>query len=341
MCGGTDLVKDEGVFVCQNCGVKYSVAEARRMMGEGAVSVEVAGKVTVENSFEIVAGVLKKYKGAEAEVVIPDNVKHIEASAFEDCIGVKSVIIPDGVESIGPGAFAGCILLESIDIPNSVNRIGSGAITDNAKSIGRNILGTLKTSGSFLGAAASVVTDVHDSLKGAFENCQALKDITLPKGIRSIEVNTFRNSGLERIVIPEGVTQIGVSAFSNNASLSSVSFPSTLVLIGPGAFKRCPSLKSVALPARVITLVEVAFDEGIQVNGILKNTEKTRFISTDLTPEQLESPDITLEKIEVVKDRAGVNYHDAKEALEAVNGDVVVAIIEISKIRLKWEDTCG
>ena len=34
MCGSTDIVKDGGVFVCQTCGCKYSVAEAKKMMTE-------------------------------------------------------------------------------------------------------------------------------------------------------------------------------------------------------------------------------------------------------------------------------------------------------------------
>ena len=39
--------------------------------------------------------------------------------------------------------------------------------------------------------------------------------------------------------------------------------------------------------------------------------------------------EITLEKIELVKDRTGVSYKEAKEALEAANGSVVDAIIDI------------
>ena len=36
--------------------------------------------------------------------------------------------------------------------------------------------------------------------------------------------------------------------------------------------------------------------------------------------------EITLEKIELVKDRTGVSYKEAKEALEAADGSVVDAI---------------
>ena len=34
MCGSTDLMKQDGVFVCQSCGTKYSVEEAKKMMVE-------------------------------------------------------------------------------------------------------------------------------------------------------------------------------------------------------------------------------------------------------------------------------------------------------------------
>ena len=51
MCGGTDLVKQEGLFICQSCNAKYSVEEAKKMMIEG--TVEVAGTVKVDRSGSI------------------------------------------------------------------------------------------------------------------------------------------------------------------------------------------------------------------------------------------------------------------------------------------------
>lgn len=48
MCGGTDLMKQDGAFVCQNCGMKYSVEEAKKMMIEGTVDVQ--GTVKVDNT---------------------------------------------------------------------------------------------------------------------------------------------------------------------------------------------------------------------------------------------------------------------------------------------------
>lgn len=48
MCGSTDLVKENGLFVCQSCGCKYSVEEAKKLMIEGTVQVE--GTVKIDNS---------------------------------------------------------------------------------------------------------------------------------------------------------------------------------------------------------------------------------------------------------------------------------------------------
>ncbi|MGI6264780.1 MAG: hypothetical protein ACOYJY_04855 [Acutalibacteraceae bacterium] len=48
MCGASDLMKQDGVFVCQFCGAKYSVEDAKKMMIDG--TVEVAGTVKVDVS---------------------------------------------------------------------------------------------------------------------------------------------------------------------------------------------------------------------------------------------------------------------------------------------------
>lgn len=48
MCGSTDLIKRDGLFVCQSCGVKYSPEEAKKMIIEG--TVEIAGTVKVDSS---------------------------------------------------------------------------------------------------------------------------------------------------------------------------------------------------------------------------------------------------------------------------------------------------
>lgn len=52
MCGSTDLIKQDGVFVCQTCGTKYSIEEAKKMMIEGNVDVS-GSTVKVDNTDNI------------------------------------------------------------------------------------------------------------------------------------------------------------------------------------------------------------------------------------------------------------------------------------------------
>ncbi len=51
MCGSTNLIKEGGVYVCQSCGTKYSVEEAKKMMVEGTVDVK--GTVKVDTTDEL------------------------------------------------------------------------------------------------------------------------------------------------------------------------------------------------------------------------------------------------------------------------------------------------
>ena len=82
------------------------------------------------SSFEIKNGVLEKYKGTDAHVVIPDSVTSIGESAFWLCSSMTSVTIPDSVTSIGERAFHGCSSLTSVTIPANVTSIGNRAFLD-------------------------------------------------------------------------------------------------------------------------------------------------------------------------------------------------------------------
>lgn len=48
MCQSNDLVKQDGMYVCQYCGTRYAIEEAKKLMIGGTVDVE--GTVKVDNS---------------------------------------------------------------------------------------------------------------------------------------------------------------------------------------------------------------------------------------------------------------------------------------------------
>lgn len=53
-------------------------------------------------------GVLISYKGSDAVIVIPEDVKYIASGVFRDHHELTSVTFPSGLKSIGSYAFAGC-----------------------------------------------------------------------------------------------------------------------------------------------------------------------------------------------------------------------------------------
>lgn len=61
VCGGTDLIKTEGIFECQNCGCKYTLQEARSLFANEEVRVK--GTVEIDQS-NALAGYLEMAKHA-------------------------------------------------------------------------------------------------------------------------------------------------------------------------------------------------------------------------------------------------------------------------------------
>ena len=94
MCGGTDLMKQDGAFVCQNCGMKYSVEEAKKMMIEGTVDVQ--GTVKVDNS-AFVERYLQNARRAKQKEDWPETEKYYNMVEQND---------PTNIEAIFYSAFA-------------------------------------------------------------------------------------------------------------------------------------------------------------------------------------------------------------------------------------------
>ena len=94
MCGSTDLVKESGFFVCQSCGTKYSVEEAKKMMIEGTVDVQ--GTVKVDNSAFVEKYLVNARKAREKE----------DWNEVEKYYGMVEENDPTNIEAIFYGAYA-------------------------------------------------------------------------------------------------------------------------------------------------------------------------------------------------------------------------------------------
>ena len=102
MCGSADLIKDGGVFVCQSCGCKYSIEEAKRMMIEGTVDVQ--GTVTVDNSAFVqkyLANARRAYEKEDWEEVekyynmVEQNAPHNMEAVFFSSFGKAMLSLTD------------------------------------------------------------------------------------------------------------------------------------------------------------------------------------------------------------------------------------------------------
>lgn len=90
------------------------------------------------------------------------------------------------------------------------------------------------------------VPDAHDGIpvkeiaEHVFSNVGYLKEIILPSGLTRIGVGAFKNcTSLTAIDVPSGVTEIGSEAFMNCVSLDEIKIPLSTAVIGDGAFNGC------------------------------------------------------------------------------------------------------
>ena len=221
-------------------------------------------------------------------VVIPEGVTTIGDRAFSWCESLQSIDIPDSVTTIGKSAFSVCESLQSIDIPNSVTIIGDGA---------------------FDGCESLQSIDIPDSVttigKSAFSVCESLQSIDIPNSVSIIGDGAFDCKSLQSIhvaednpnyssidgvlfsknkrtiirmplgkkikefKIPDSVTIIGKSAFSDCESLQSIDISKSVTTIGDWAFSWCESLQSIHIHHKNIknyrihedAFYEVDFDE--------------------------------------------------------------------------------
>ena len=97
----------------------------------------------------------------------------------------------------------------------------------------------------------------------------SLKSIILPKGITSIGIRAFANcKGIKEIQIPNNVTEIGNRAFVNCIGLKSITIPASVKKIGARAFEECSGLTSIAINCVDADISDFAFRECYEVLSI-------------------------------------------------------------------------
>lgn len=181
------------------------------------------------------------------KINLPASLKEIGDRAFEDCQSLQSVDFP-GLVSMGDRAFATVLALRQINLPNTLKHIGKEAFHFAALHAGA------------LRIPASAVNEEGGLGYAVFQN-SGITGVDLPIGLTKIDESLFEFCRkLEgEVIIPDGVTEIGRSAFNDDKKLRRVLLPEGLEKIGEFAFASCEALESINIPASVKQIDFFAF----------------------------------------------------------------------------------
>ena len=272
--------------------------------------------VIMPSSLETI-GIYAFYLGSLLEAEIPNSVTSIGERAFYATSLINGVSFQNtsSLTSIGDGAFA-YTRFPSIVIPKSVNNIGENAFNtfDNCKSItilssnadiesnsfknsesqGLTIYGyyssTARTWKNNYGSYVDFVPiddfqfSSYDSdndtctvarYTGSASGSDIPANLKIPPAclkisdpsdtatytVTAIGISAFQDSTtVTSVTIPDTVTTLGRQIFYGCTSLTSVQIGSGVTTISNGMFKNCTSLTSVTIPNNVTTIDDYAFD---------------------------------------------------------------------------------
>ena len=172
-------------------------------------------------------------------------VQSIGKEAFSSS-GLESVTLPATCEEIGDGAFSSCNNLASVEVdPQNPSYMSDAGVLYSKDGSELLLIPT------HLDLAAS---------GGVF---------TVPDTVRGIGLSAAKgNLTIEKLVLPEGLTELGESAFSEVSNLRDVSFPSTLQEIPDRAFYSDSSLESIAIPGTVKSIGSWAFGASLGLENV-------------------------------------------------------------------------
>jgi len=226
-------------------------------------------------AYTITEDVVTNATSCTGAVVIPEGVTSIGTSAFEYAEGLTSVTIPASVTFLADFAFYSQSALEDFyffgNAPASVGTEVFSGVPSGARariSATATGFGTEATwNGLVVVRAASVPAN------GPYVCTTGVprpgSDDTSPTYTITNGVVTSGGSCAGAVVIPEGVTSIGQSAFDENTSLNSINIPSSVTSIGPNAFFGATGLSSILIPEGVTSIGSNAFGGATGLSSIL------------------------------------------------------------------------
>lgn len=203
---------------------------------EGTFSNFINVGIGKSNIFSLIEKCYINGEELSSSVTIPSDVETIPEYAFYNCKIIKNLIVPNTVQQIGFSAFSGCSELENLTIPfvgqcqlkESSNATIFGFVFGtkdykNALKITQYYSNNSYINYYIPSKLNNVIVTGGNILYGAFDNCSALTNITIPDNITNIGDYAFRNcSSLTNFILPNSLKNIGTDAFYNCTALDKV-----------------------------------------------------------------------------------------------------------------------
>lgn len=175
-----------------------------------------------------------------SKITISDGISYIDDYAFIR-VSATNVIMSDSVVYIGEGAFSYCTFLKSITLSNKIEIIGKEAFSNT------------------VALSTVVLPDTLTDLGERAFQYSAIKKINIPTSLKIIQNQTFSNTKLTDITIPENITSIGYGAFLACYKLKTVTFEGEIDAISNSTFESCNKLESINIPDSVTKIGDRAF----------------------------------------------------------------------------------
>lgn len=218
-------------------------------------------------------------------LVIPQGVTNIKPYAFYGCRAILSVTLPEGLKSIGKYAFCSTNLMK-ITLPSTLEKVYERAFQGSVFIVEINNSSSIDTTEMLDRAIDFEEIKIFTSLDEKGGTVEALgdyafytygnenylvryigdeTDLKLPENYKganyAIRKNAFASIGeFYSIKIPEGVTEIGESAFINCKNLMEIYIPKTVKSVGQSCFAGCSSLCRVEFADGVEEIGQMAFN---------------------------------------------------------------------------------
>ena len=217
-------------------------------------------------------------------VIIPDSVTSIDESAFDSCSSLTSVIIPDSVTDIGDYAFMFCESLTSVVLESETPpALGDEAFCDASEDL--MIYVPAAAVETYKDKWSAYADRIRSNIIGEWEcgadggNCQAalIANGTLiisgsgAMGDYDDGITPWDDyrTDIKKVVIADGVTDIGNYAFKECSNLTSVDIPNSVTSIGESTFRLCSSLTSVIIPDSVPGIGSYAFYDCTDLTSVI------------------------------------------------------------------------